>query len=496
AGREGCRPPAECGSWFVRRRGGLPAGWGGGLRLFLFLLLFVLPGLGLLLLFLDLGLQLRFFFLAVDLGFLDVVLLLLELLLIFFLLLGRGHGRLFDGIVGVRRGLGGVWRGGGRRGRLGWGAGRVGAHFLALIDLAIAARVADADLVGTQHAGIGGRRRHAGRNGGAVAFHRRSARFRRLAHVRTRTEEAPKIAQLPRLDAVLHLKLHARHGHGVGLRNRALHDFELRARIFHVDAERVVLDDALVGRHLLILEFVAHAVVALGELPQGFVGLAVDGELVHHRLEAVGGGREAALLLIQCAHAEFAIGQHLLNVAQLLLRQGSELAVGVCRDELFAFLLRAQRVHGVAIRLFHLLVVDVADLFLGFGGLFHGRIEQAEVLVFGFSLRQSVTAAFTEPSVGDGQLGLGQIFAGVVGVDEVLQQQARDFETGVLDIVDGLVKQHLVGLLGVFGDGVGVLFAAYATAAQEYRNRQDHSGRTNRVSNHNHSITLKSDSAH
>src|ERR1019366_7440177 len=307
---------------------------------------------------------------------------------------------------------------------------------------------------------------------------------------RTRTEETPKAVQLPRLGAVLHLKLHARHGHGVGLRNRALHDLELRAGIFDVDAERVVLDNTLVGRHLLILEFVAHAVVALGELPEGFVGLAVDGELVHHRLEAVGGGREAALFLIQCAHAELAVGQHFLNVAQLLLRQGSELALGELGHELLAFLLGAEGVHGVAVGLVHLLVVDVADLFLGFGGLFHGGIEQDEVLILGFGLRQSVTAAFAEPGVGDGQLGLGQIFAGVVGVDEVLQQQARDLETGVLDIVDGLVKQHLIGLLGVFGDGVGVLFAANATAAQQYRNRQDHSGRTNRVSNHNYSITL------
>src|ERR1017187_2079094 len=103
--------------------------------------LFVLAGLGLSLLFLDLGLQLRLFFLAVHLRFLDVVLLLLELLIVFFLLLGRGHGRLFDVIVGVRRRLGGVWRGGGRRSRLGWGAGRVGAPFLALIDFAIVARV-------------------------------------------------------------------------------------------------------------------------------------------------------------------------------------------------------------------------------------------------------------------------------------------------------------------------------------------------------------------
>src|SRR5260370_32085948 len=56
----------------------------------------------------------------------------------------------------------------------------------------------------------------------------------------------------------------------------------------------------------------------------------------------------------------------------------SELAIGKLQDELLAFLLRAQPVHGVAIRLFHLLVVDVADLLLRFGGLFH-RSEERRV---------------------------------------------------------------------------------------------------------------------
>ena len=292
-----------------------------------------------------------------------------------------------------------------------------------------------------------------------------------------------------RLRVIFDLILHARHGDGVGLRNGALHDFELRTGVFGMNAERIVLNDSLIGCHLLILETVAHPVVALGELPEGLVGLAVNRELIDHRLEAVGRGREAALLLIQGADAELAVGQHFLNVAQLLLRQGRELGVGELQDQLLAFLLRAQCVHRVAVRLFHLLVVDVADLFLGFGGLFHRGIEEDEVLVLGFGLRQPVAAAFAEPGVGDSEFGLGQIFAGVVSVDQVLQQQASNFETAVLDIVDGLVKQHLIGLLRIFGDGVVVLLAAKATAAEKYRNRQNHCGRTYRVSNHNYSIT-------
>ena len=89
------------------------------------------------------------------------------------------------------------------------------------------------------------------------------------------------------------------------------------------------------------------------------------------------------------------------------------------------------------------------------------------------------------PAIGDGQLGLGQIFAGVVGVDQGLQRQPRDFEAAVLDIVDGLVEQHLVGLLRVLGDGVVVLLAANAAASSAGPpTRQNRSGRTNRVSNH------------
>ena len=56
------------------------------------------------------------------------------------------------------------------------------------------------------------------------------------------------------------------------------------------------------------------------------------------------------------------------------------------------------------------------------------------------------------PAVGDGQLRLGQIFAGVVGVDQRVQRQARGFVVAVLDVLDGPVEQNLVRLQSVFGD--------------------------------------------
>ena len=74
--------------------------------------------------------------------------------------------------------------------------------------------------------------------------------------------------------------------------------------------------------------------------------------------------------------------------------------------------------------------MDLADLFLRLGGFFHGRIEQDEVLVLGFGLRQTRRAALAIPAIGDRQLRLGQIFALVVGVDERVQRDARDLRNG------------------------------------------------------------------
>ncbi len=103
--------------------------------------------------------------------------------------------------------------------------------------------------------------------------------------------------------------------------------------------------------------------------------------------------------------------------------------------------------------------MDVADLLLGFGGFFHGRIKQNEVLVFGLRLRHAVDAAFAIPTVRDGQLGFGQILAGVVCVDQRVQGQPSDFEMALLDVVNGLIEQDLVGLLRVLGDRILVFLA-------------------------------------
>ena len=96
--------------------------------------------------------------------------------------------------------------------------------------------------------------------------------------------------------------------------------------------------------------------------------------------------------------------------------------------------------------------MDVADPRLGLGRLFHVRIEQDEVFVLDLGLGQAMRIAFLEPAVGDQKFCLRQIFARVVGIDQRLKRDAGGQIIAVLDIVDGFIEEHLVGLHRVFGD--------------------------------------------
>ena len=115
--------------------------------------------------------------------------------------------------------------------------------------------------------------------------------------------------------------------------------------------------------------------------------------------------------------------------------------------------------------------MNLADLLLGLGGFLHGGIEQDEVLVLGLGLRQTGRAALPIPTVGDRELGLGQELALIVGIDQSVQRDARDFVTAVLDVVDGPIEENLVGLLGVLGDRIVVLVAAETAGGQQTRHQ-------------------------
>ncbi len=155
-----------------------------------------------------------------------------------------------------------------------------------------------------------------------------------------------------------------------------------------------------------------------------------------------------------------------LDVAQLLFRLFAEHAVRPLQQQLATFLVGAHRMCVVAVRLDHLVVVDLADALLGFGRLFHRREERDEVVVLGFGLRQAMAAALAIPAVGDCQLRLGEILAVRVGIDQRLEREPRNIIPMLLEIADRLVKQHLVGLLRVVGDRV-VVGAASATGGND-----------------------------
>ena len=135
---------------------------------------------------------------------------------------------------------------------------------------------------------------------------------------------------------------------------------------------------------------IAHLAVGIAQLPERLIGLAINRVMIGKGLQAIGGGRKAALFVIERADAILAFGNRLLNIAQQLPHLRRKLGVGELREHLLAFLFGAHSLVDVPIRLLHLLVMDHADLFLALGRLFHRRVEQNEVLVLGFGLRHTV----------------------------------------------------------------------------------------------------------
>ena len=135
---------------------------------------------------------------------------------------------------------------------------------------------------------------------------------------------------------------------------------------------------------------IAHLAVGIAQLPERLIGLAINRVMIGKGLQAIGGGRKAALFVIERADAILAFGNRLLNIAQQLPHLRRKLGIGELREHLLAFLFGAHSLVDVPIRLLHLLVMDHADLFLAFGRLFHRRIKENEVLVLGFGLRHTV----------------------------------------------------------------------------------------------------------
>ncbi len=110
----------------------------------------------------------------------------------------------------------------------------------------------------------------------------------------------------------------------------------------------------------------------------------------------------------------------------------------------------------VAVRLLHLLVIDVGHLHLRLGRFGGGREEGDEILVFGLGLRQSRRTALFEPGVAHRQLGAHPVLRLGIGVQHGLQIQPGHIEPALLQRDHGLVEEFLIGLLRIhIGKRVG-----------------------------------------
>ena len=143
------------------------------------------------------------------------------------------------------------------------------------------------------------------------------------------------------------------------------------------------------------------------------------------------------------------LGQHLLHLQQPLLGLRHQRAVRKLHDELAILFFGAPGVGRIAVRLLHLLVMDVGDLHLRFRRLGHIGEEGDEVLVLAFGLRHGGGAAFLVPGIANRQLGAGHILRIGIGIDQRLQAQPGDIVLVVLHRIHGAVEQHLVWLFGI-----------------------------------------------
>ena len=94
----------------------------------------------------------------------------------------------------------------------------------------------------------------------------------------------------------------------------------------------------------------------------------------------------------------------------------------------------------------HLVVVGHGHLHLRVGGFRQEREEHDEIFVPIDRLGDVTRAALFEVRIRNRQLGLGQVFAVRVGIDQRLQPQSPDLVTAMLDVIHGFVIQLLVRL--------------------------------------------------
>ena len=153
----------------------------------------------------------------------------------------------------------------------------------------------------------------------------------------------------------------------------------------------------------------------------------------------------------------------------------------------------------IAVRLFHLLVVDVAHLHLRFGRLGSVGEEGDEVLVFGLGLRQRRRAALLEPAIAHRQFGAHPVLGVRIGIEHGLQVEPRHVEAALLHSQHRLVEEFLVGLFGVHAGQrvgaqvlvllvLGLFLLGLGRNPAQHQSRQSHRGNLQRQPVHTTSL--------
>src|SRR6185437_2322784 len=131
----------------------------------------------------------------------------------------------------------------------------------------------------------------------------------------------------------------------------------------------------------------------------------------------------------------------------------NEGTLGIFRQERTKFLIRGFRLAIVAICFLHHAVMCHSNLHLRVLRFIEKREENDEVLIFLDSLGKIRGAALLVERIGYTKLGLGQVLAVGVGIDQGLKIQASFDVLLVLDILHRAHIQHFVRLGGIGGRG-------------------------------------------
>ncbi len=190
-----------------------------------------------------------------------------------------------------------------------------------------------------------------------------------------------------RLHVVGRLKFHPFHRRGIGFGHGQFHLQQLFLGQIGVLAQRIVAHDFRISVAGFLAKPWTQVRVRVSLIPEGLIRFAVQGILADQTVIPICRGRERALVMIVFGRYPLSLRQYFLDLAQLLLRLYREFGVGVLGQEIAAFLFGAQRVVRIAVGLFHLPDMDLANLRLRFRRFGHRWVEQLEIFVFRLRLR-------------------------------------------------------------------------------------------------------------